>query len=81
MLSLVPKAAQIPLSTAGLGRAVTHTIQSPMQKWAKQKGFSLGGTFNTDIIVPGRNTNHLWDFIKRKSETQVSLETCIRRKI
>lgn len=69
MLRLVPKAAQITL--AGLGRVVTPTIQSPMQKWAKQKGLSLGGIFNRDIVFSGHNANYLCDFIKLKSETQV----------
>lgn len=64
MPSLVPKAAQITLSTTALEKTIVHTIQSPVQKWAKQKALSLGGIFNMHVVFPGHNANHLCDLIK-----------------
>lgn len=40
-----------------------------MQKWAKQKVLHLGGIFNSDIVFPDHNANHLREFSKLKSET------------
>lgn len=68
MLSLVPKATQITLKT--MGKAITHTIQSPVQKQPSKRVYLWEG-FLLGMLFPAHSVNHLWDFNKLENETQV----------